>query len=334
MDERVTEFGLIYLLGELAAGTATGSGRLRTGIGDDAAVTVPGGATATSVDAVVEGVHFKREWFPPDAIAHKAVAAALSDLAAMAAEPGEIYVTLGIPPDTAGSFLDDLASGFAAAARRFGVVLAGGDTVASPTLFASVTVVGHAETEAGFVLRSRAMPGDVVAVTGSFGGAAAGLWLLANGSAGADGMDPDLADSIIGRQLRPVPQLDAGLLLCRAGASSMVDGSDGLVADLGHVARASGVAIEVDSRFVPVQAGVPEVIAASGAGAAVFVLAGGEDFELAVTLSEEAFARVAVSLAEAGVGFTRIGSVVAGEGVAVSGDSGRIDIPDGFDHLA
>ena len=262
MDERFAEFELIDQIASKVArgkGDEGGPGRLRTGIGDDASVTVPGGATATSVDAVVEGVHFDRAWSPPGKIAHKALAAALSDLAAMAAEPGEVYVTLGLPPDTDRAWLESLAVGFAAAAERFGVVLAGGDTVSSPVLFVSVTVVGHAPDESRFVLRSGARPGQLVAVTGCFGGAAAGLRSLSNGPGSADGMDEALARSLRERQLAPEPRLEAGLLLADAGAASMVDVSDGLAADLGHISRASGVAIEIDATLVPVQAGVPEV---------------------------------------------------------------------------
>ena len=142
MDGGFTEFELIDRLRSAAPGSA----RLHTGIGDDAAVTLPGGATATSVDAVVDGVHFRREWCPPAAIAHKALASALSDLAAMAAEPGEAYVTLGLPRDSSRGFSAALADGFIEAAARFGVVLAGGDTVSSPTLFAAVTVVAVSYT--------------------------------------------------------------------------------------------------------------------------------------------------------------------------------------------
>ena len=337
MDERFAEFDLIDLIASKVARlepSSGGVGRLRTGIGDDAAITVPGGATATSVDAIVEGVHFDRAWSPPDAISHKAVAAALSDLAAMAAAPGEVYVTLGVPPDTDRAWLESLAEGFAIAAERFSVVLAGGDTVTSPVLFASVTVVGHAPQDTGFVLRSGARPGQLVVVTGSLGGAAAGLWLLSNGPGAADGMDEGLAEALIGRQLRPEPQIEAGLLLGAAGAASMVDLSDGLVADLGHVGRASGVAIEIDSTLVPVQPGVPEVIASAGAETAAFVLAGGEDFELAVTVEESAFLAAREGLAAAGIDLTAIGTVASGEGVSVVGPDGPVEVPAGFEHLA
>ena len=282
MDEGTTESELIELL-------RSGSGaspRLDVGIGDDAAVTVPGGATATSVDAVVEGVHFRTEWSSPEAVAHKALATALSDLAAMAAEPGEVYVTLGIPGGTTNGYLEDLAAGFMAAADGFGAVLAGGDTVSSPTLFAAITVVGHAGDAGEFVLRSGAAPGDLVAVTGQLGGAAAGLWLLENDDAPVEGLDPDARASLVERQLRPTPRLYAGRVLGRLGATGMVDVSDGLVRDLGHIAEMSGVRLSCDARLVPAQAGVAAVEAAAGRDAGDLGLAGGEDYELAVTIPE------------------------------------------------
>jgi len=317
MDDGITEFELIDLL----KAKASGSARLRVGIGDDAAVTVPGGATATSVDAIVDGVHFRREWSPPDAIAQKAVATAMSDLAAMAAEPGEIYVTLGVPRGTAAEFLKALAEGFHDSADRFGAVLAGGDTVSSRTLFISVTVVGHAPSEDRFILRSGAEPDDIVAVTGELGGAAAGHWLLHRDFAG---LDPDQR-ALVERQLRPVPRLAAGVALAAAGVSAMVDISDGLMADLTHIATASEVSIEVDPELVPIQAGVGMVAAAAGETALDLALAGGEDYELAVTMPDSRFEAARAALARLDLELTRVGTVGHGSGVK----------PDqsGFDHL-
>ena len=139
------EFELIDLLREriAAAGAATG-GRVLVGSGDDAAVTVPGGVTATTVDAVVDGVHFRRSTFPPEAIGAKALAAALSDLAAMGAGPGEAYVQVGLPEDLADDDLARIADGLGSSAAEAHVAIAGGDIVASPVLFVAVTAVGHA----------------------------------------------------------------------------------------------------------------------------------------------------------------------------------------------
>lgn len=329
MDEGITESELIDLF---RSGSGT-TPRLEVGIGDDAAVTRPDGATATSVDAVVEGVHFRSAWSPPEAVAHKALATALSDLAAMGAEPGEVYVTLGIPSGTAGGYLRDLAAGFMAAADSFGAALAGGDTVSSPVLFAAVTVVGHAAGVSGLVLRSGARPGDLVAVTGDLGGAAAGLWLLENDGLEVEGLDPPARPALVERQLRPRPRISAGRALGRLGATAMIDVSDGLARDLGHVAEMSAVAISCDPGLVPVQAGVAAVELAAGRPPGVFPFAG-EDYELAVTMAEADFAAARDALRILGLELTAIGRVEAGAGFTLVDEDGAHEAPGGFDHLA
>src|SRR6478609_9403922 len=161
--------------------------RIRLGSGDDAAVTVPGAATATSVDALVEGVHFSRDSASLAQIGHKALAAALSDLAAMGAEAGEAYVVLGVPPELSeGEFLSIL-DGMLRLAGETGTTLAGGDLTRAPALSLALTVVGHAERPEHLVQRGGAAPGEVLVVTGELGGAAGGLLLLER---------PELAEAI------------------------------------------------------------------------------------------------------------------------------------------
>jgi thiamine-monophosphate kinase len=332
MDERVTEFGLIKLLASLAGDSRTSSSRVRTGIGDDAAVGVPGGATATSVDSLVDGVHFRRAWCPPESIADKAVAAALSDLAAMAAQPGEIYVALGLPPGLEAGYAEELAHGFTAAAGRFDTVLAGGDIVSSATLFVSVTVVGHAEREDGFLLRAGAGAGELVAVTGALGGASAALCLLEDPTLILN--DAGLRRALLERQLSPRPQIEAGRRLALAGATAMIDVSDGLAADLAHVAASSSVLIQIEADQVPVQPGVPEVAKIAGRQATGMVLGGGEDFELAVTLAPGDLASAVSALAEIGVSLTPIGRVCEGEGVIAFEGGAELQLSPGYEHLA
>jgi thiamine-monophosphate kinase len=335
MDRGMSEFDLIERLKRLSKP----GGPVTTGIGDDASVTVHDGPTATSVDAIVEGVHFSRRWSTARQIAQKAIGSALSDLAGMAADPGEVYVTLGMPADTPPHFREDLVDGFAETAEAFGTTLAGGDTVASPVMFVSVTAVGRAPAGEELILRSGATPGDLVAVTGEFGGAGAGLLLL-------DGADlskehrpalelaDDLRGALVLRQIEPQPRLSAGRALRESGVSALIDVSDGLAADLGHVARASGVAVEIAIERVPVQAGVAEVADAFGRRPEELALAAGEDYELAFTLPGTALATVEERLSGLGCGFTLIGEVLPGQGVEVSYDGRPEQPPGGFDHFS
>ena len=249
-------------------------------------ITVPGGATATSVDALVEGVHFRIPPFEARQVGHKALAAALSDLAAMGAEPGEAYVQLGIPDERGDPELLGLADGLAALAGRLGVAIAGGDVTRAPALLVAVTVVGHAESADRLVRRSGARPGDLLAVTGELGGAAAGLALLERPEL-AEGLDETLAAALRARQLEPEPRLAAGRALAEAGATAMIDISDGLGADAGHLAAAGGVGLEIDLSQLPVQAGVAELARRAGLDPLDLAAAGGEDYELLAALAPD-----------------------------------------------
>ena len=306
--------------------------RVLLGVGDDAAVTAPEGVTTTSVDAVVEGVHFRRETTPLDAIGRLALAAALSDLAAMGAEPGEAYIALGVAPDLDEAGCMELLEGVLALAARTGTTLAGGDISASAVLFVATTVVGHASDAESLVTRGGASPDDVVAVTGELGGAAAGLRLLER-----DGVSASLADnlalSLRARQLDPQPRLAEGRALAASGASAMIDISDGLGADAGHIAAESGVRLEIDLGAIPIQPGVREVAIATGEDPLELAAGEGEDYELLVCLPAASVDRARTAIADAGGSLTVIGRCVPGEGVALSAPSGRELPVRGFDQL-
>jgi thiamine-monophosphate kinase len=304
-------------------------GRVRLGSGDDAAVTVPGGATATSVDALVEGVHFSRDGTALGQAGSKALAAALSDLAAMGAEPGEAYVVLTVPPELDEDACLEAVDGMVAMAAATGTTLAGGDVTRGPVLAFAVTVVGHASAPERFVRRRGARPGDALVLTGELGAAAAGLLL-------SDLDVPDLAAptaaALRRRQLEPVPRLAAGRALAGAGATAMIDVSDGLGADAGHLAAASEVGLRIDAEALPVAEGVAELAAALGRDPLQLAVSGGEDYELLAALPAQGLDLVQLGEA-AGVGMTRIGEVVAGEGVEIRLPGGRVLEPAGFDHL-
>jgi thiamine-monophosphate kinase len=283
--------------------------QVRLGSGDDAAIVEAEGVTATSVDAIVDGVHFRRERTTLAQIGRKALATALSDLAAMGAAAGEAYVVLGVPSDLSEAGCLELLDGVGAVARETGTTLAGGDVTRAPALTVAVTVVGHAASAEELVTRSGARPGDLLVLTGELGGAAVGL--------------------------EPCPRLDAGRALAEAGATAMIDLSDGLGGDARHLAEASGVRLLIDAAELPLAAGVADVAAAGGHDPLELAVGGGEDYELLAALPPERLARAAGALSEeGGVGLTEIGEAVAGEGVEIRLPGGGILEPAGFDQLA
>jgi thiamine-monophosphate kinase len=303
------------------------------GSGDDAAVTSAPGATATSVDAVVDGVHFHRDQATLAQIGHKALATALSDLAAMGAAPGEAYVVLGVPADLGEDDCIELLDGMLALAETTGAVLAGGDLTRAAQLFLAITVVGRAASADAFVSRAGARPGDVLLVTGELGGAAAGLALLADRQLEAATAN---APQLRLRQLQPQPRLGAGRALAHAGATAMIDLSDGLAGDAIHLTERSGVGLLIDGGAVPLTTGAIEVLGATGGDGLRRCLEGGEDYELLATIpsSHVDRAREAVD-AEEGIALTTIGEVVAGGGVEIRLPGGGLLKPTrGFDQLA
>jgi thiamine-monophosphate kinase len=323
--------GEFELLARMRERLPSARGRIRVGPGDDAAVTVPGGATATSVDALVEGVHFDRGRASLRQIGAKALSTALSDLAAMGAEPGEAYVVLGVPEGLDEDDCLEAFEGLADCAAATGTTLAGGDVTRSPVLAFAVTVVGHAPGPEKLVARAGARPGDVLVLTGALGGAAAGLLVQEHPEAAA-GLPEEIAGRLLRRQLEPAPRLSAGLALAAAGATAMIDISDGLGGDARHLAEQSGVALRIDGEALPFEDGVVEVAAAAGREPLELAVSGGEDYELLAALPAEGLDLGALE-SSGQVSLTRIGEVAAGEGVEIRLPEGRTVEPAGFDQL-
>ncbi|MGE5857926.1 MAG: thiamine-phosphate kinase [Solirubrobacterales bacterium] len=322
-----SEFDLIAAINERlpAAGP-----RVRVPSGDDAAVVEPRAASAVSVDAIVDGVHFRLEDYGAPAVGRKALAAGLSDLAAMGAAQGEAYVVVGAPTELRDEDLLGIAEGLAEVASRDEVSIAGGDLVSSPVLIVSVTAIGYEPGGARFVTRGGAKPRDVVALTGEVGGAATALALM-EGRERPGVLSEDARDALLARQLDPIPRLREGRALAAAGATAMIDVSDGLGADAGHLADSSECRLKIDLERVPVAAGVAEV--AGGERAALELAAsGGEDYELLVTLPPGSFESAAAAVAQAGSALIEIGYVTEGRGVSLRLPGGGELKPGGFDH--
>jgi thiamine-monophosphate kinase len=296
------EFGLIDCLAELVGRSGGGEQDedLVLGIGDDAAAWKCRGAVhLATTDSLIEGIHFVLDGVSWEDLGWKALASNLSDIAAMGGRPGYVLVSLGLSGDTDVEDVVALYRGMAALAGECGAAIVGGDTVGAPQLVVNITVVGESSNEEGRILtRSAARPRDVVAVTGVLGGAAAGAELLARSQ--------DLPADLHSALLRPRPRIDEGRVLVEQGVLAAVDISDGLVSDLNHICRASGVSARVRADHVPV---LPAVGDAFGERALEMAVAGGEDYELLFTAPPEVVERVRAAVS---CPVTVIGGILGG----------------------
>lgn len=304
----VGEFGLIALLRDaLPAETTSGSG-LRLGIGDDAAVwsPAPGRDLVVTTDSLVEGIHFRLDWTDWRSLGHKSLAANLSDLAALGADPRLAVVTLGPRGSEAVADLVALYAGMGELAKRAGLLIAGGDIVRSPmALTIHVTAIGDLPAGRGLT-RAAAKPGDLIAVSGAIGASAAGLRLLQRGLTEADER-PATASTLIAAHVRPEPPLGLGRLLREHDGVTAMDLSDGLLGDLPKILTASGVRAELDVDRLPVPAAVRALFPDDWLQLAT---RGGEDYELLFCASAEIMARVQQRAKGIGATVTVVGRVL------------------------
>jgi thiamine-monophosphate kinase len=294
----------------------TGQDQLLLGPGDDCAIqrVSPGLDLVFSVDTLVEGVHFPSD-YSPDYLGWRALAVAVSDLAAMGASPVCFTLALTLPDSNQG-WLKPFSEGLARASKAFSIALAGGDTTRGPL---TISIQVHGTVESGRALyRSGAKPGDLICVSGTLGAAGAALDYLA-----APAPSPDQL-ALLSRYHFPEPRLSLGQQLA-GRASSAIDISDGLLADLGHILDASGVGARIDTGRIPIMA---ELVALKGENARDLALGAGDDYELCITIPPETFGTLDASVARE---LTVIGEITSEPGLQLSGPvSGVIQ---GYEHF-
>jgi thiamine-monophosphate kinase len=341
---KLGELGEFGLISRIAAGVAGGDG-LITGIGDDAAVTAPspGMQLLTSTDMLLEGVHFRSSWHAPYLLGRKSLAVNISDIAAMGGIPRWATLSLAVPADLSLDIIDEFTRGFLALAAEHGVTLIGGDTCSSRNgLIISVTIMGEQVPEQ-IVRRSGAQPGDEIWVTGTLGDAALALSLLEGESTvsalkgGDSGARYDDAKHyLISRLLDPTPRTSAGRSLAESGLiTAMIDVSDGLLADFGHIAEQSGVGGDIQLDALPVSTPFHTVAERFPAFPHHLVLSGGEEYELAFTAPASNREKIVSIVKKCGIDAVPVGIVTTLPGIRVTRSDGSSYLPEnqGFNHF-
>ncbi|MDR7417812.1 MAG: thiamine-phosphate kinase [Armatimonadota bacterium] len=342
VGSRVADLGELAVLARIVERVGAQDGAIVVGIGDDTAAlrVTPGMLTLLTTDALVEDVHFRRATSSPADVGWKALAINASDIAAMGGRSRHAVVSLMLPADLDAAWVDGLYDGLLMMAASCGVTVVGGNLAQAPVIIVDVALLGEVEPDR-LIRRDGARAGDLLAVTGTLGRAAAGLVALtehlADGAVchahAPDRAAEDHATAIapaIAAQRRPEPRLAAGRVLAGAGGvHAMIDLSDGLALDLWRLCEASGVGVRLDAARLPVDPCVPVVAMRSGRSALQLAIAGGEDYELLFAVAERDAGRVLARLqAETGLAATVIGQVLplsAGRSVVVDGAPRPLD---------
>lgn len=331
----LTEIELVRAIRKVLSGQGPG---VVVGVGDDAAVVDPRPHPGVlTTDMLVEGVHFEIGATSPHDLGHKAVTVNVSDIAAMGGSPRFGLVSLAVGPRLEASWVMELYGGMRQAADDYGMTLVGGDTSRSEQAMVSVAVVG--EVGAGReVRRSGARPGDVLVVTGSLGGSAGGLWVArAQHDRQTEALSSEWGRALVALHERPIARVGEGQTLAAAGATSMIDLSDGLALDLGRICDESGCGARLRLDAIPLAPGLEDLQRLDGVEPLDLALHGGEDYELLATLPREAVEPARESLRERfRVDLTEIGEMTSARELVAVGDDGSEDAlePKGWDHFA
>jgi thiamine-monophosphate kinase len=307
------------------------------GLGDDAAVVEAGaGSQVLTSDMLVEGVHFDRSLMSARDLGVKSIVVNVSDVAAMAGSPRYALVSLGIPPEVEAAWVIELYGGMRAACAEYALALVGGDTNRADRVVISVTVVGEVAPGRA-VTRAGAHPGDLIVVTGSLGAASGGLALSrAHPTKVSRAIGTPWGRELLDAFARPVARVGEGQTLAQAGATAMIDLSDGLAKDLSRLCLESGVGARIELGRIPVCPSLSPAAELLGLDALELAISGGEDYELLATLDLTHLERAREELAERfGVTLTDIGMIID-EGLVAEDDRGRESVlePKGWDHFA
>jgi thiamine-monophosphate kinase len=333
MSDAATERRLIEIVRRMSS---AGPG-VRVGIGDDCAVLELGAGSLllATTDLLIEDVHFRRRWATPTDVGWKALAVNVSDIAAMGGRPRWALIALACPDAVRVDEAEAFFAGVHALSTEYGVVVVGGDTCASPGgWIVNVTLLGEAILTP--IRRSTARPGDVIAVTGSLGRSAAGLAVLEAGAT-VPAVPTDVHAEVTAAHLRPRPRTREGQWLAGAqGVTAMIDLSDGLATDLGHICRESGTGARVELGRLPIHPAVGAVAGALGRDAVAWATGGGEDYELLLTCAPAALDRLAAGLVSAtGTRLSAVGEIVAAtDGIRYLDAGGQpVAVKQGFEHF-
>ncbi|MGH2580234.1 MAG: thiamine-phosphate kinase [Actinomycetota bacterium] len=329
----LTEDELVEAFRKVLSGELPG---VQVGIGDDAAVVEPGtGSTVLTTDMLVEGVHFERSSISARDLGAKSIVVNVSDLAAMGASPRYAMVSLGIPADVDAAWVMELFGGMRAACDEYALALVGGDTNRADAGVIAVAVVG--EVGSGHaVTRSGARPGDILVVTGSLGAAAGGFLLSRVDPAKLlQALAEPWGRELLDAQARPVARVGEGQTLAQAGATAMMDLSDGLAKDLSRLCAASGVGTRLELPRLPVAPALLQAAEFLEVDPRELALAGGEDYELLATIDLTNLSRARGDLHERfGVTLTDVGVIIDGGLVAVDAEGRESPLePKGWDHF-
>ncbi len=331
---KVRELGEFNLIDRIASITGQERDRVVLGIGDDASVlsSRQGYNLVTTTDMLIQGVHFLWERIPPRDLGYKSLAVNISDLAAMGALPIQAFVSIGLPGDTDVSDVDSFYEGIMESAAG-NLQISGGDTVSSPSGWAiSVTALGEVR-EGRELRRDTASPGEIIYLSGPVGDSAAGLSLILEGG---HSIDRESAEFLIRAHNRPVPQVKLGLTLSeRALSCCAIDISDGLLQDLGHICRASGVGADIHMDRIPLSPQMVEVSKAAGTDLYLWPLTGGEDYSLLFTVMADRKDQIQGILDDTGLAAVPIGEITEGDEVSLYLNGKRRPLPGkgGFNHF-